>query len=63
MSEVTEDRLTPGLTRALAKQKVLRTCDCGFPMPVYPGRYPSKCPLCATPREKKDADDGEGTAS
>jgi hypothetical protein len=61
MPRLTEDPLTPGLVRALSKQKVLRTCACGFPMPVYPGRYPSKCPLCATPRA--EADDAEGTDS
>lgn len=63
MPELTEGSLTPGLTRALSKQKVLRTCACGFPMPVYPGRYPSKCPLCATPRDAQEKDDAEGTAA
>ena len=48
-------RLTPGLIRALGKQKIRKECECGFPMPVYPGRYPSKCPVCATPRESSDA--------
>lgn len=59
MPKLTEGPLTPGLTRALSNQKVLRTCKCGFPMPVYPGRYPSKCPLCNEPRAK-DKDDAEG---
>jgi hypothetical protein len=51
---VVAEGLTPGLTRALAKSKHLTPCECGFPMPVYPGRYPSKCPLCGAPRRAQD---------
>lgn len=52
-----DEGLTPGLSRALSKNKTHKLCDCGFPMPVYPGRYPSKCPVCSTPREGSgDAD-------
>lgn len=61
MQPVREQSLTPGLTRALSKQKVRRICGCGFPMPIYPGRYPSKCPVCSTPRT--GSKDGEGTSS
>lgn len=64
MPHVSESPLTPGLIRALSKQKVRRLCACGFPMPVYPGRYPSKCPICSNARDAEaEPDDGEGTAS
>lgn len=56
MRRLTEDPLTPGLIRALSKTKVLRMCSCGFPMPVYPGRYPSKCPICSKSRKESDAE-------
>lgn len=46
--------LSPGLMRALARNKHLTPCECGFPMPVYPGRYPSKCPLCGAARRAPD---------
>lgn len=45
-----EATLTPGLTKALAGDRSLEACECGFAMPTYPGRYPSKCPVCSTPR-------------
>ena len=52
MTELGEARgFTPGLIRALSKQKVKEPCDgCGFPMPVYPGRYPATCPACGGER-------------
>lgn len=61
MPAVKNGTLTPGLTRALSQQKVHKMCDCGFPMPVYPGRYPSKCPLCQSARVK--VDDGKSPAA
>jgi len=41
---------TKGTLGALSKNRNRATCDCGFPMPVYPGRYPSACPVCDEPR-------------
>lgn len=47
----TDERVTPGLSKVLQKSKHLEPCPgCGFPMPVYPGRYPSKCPVCSMSR-------------
>jgi hypothetical protein len=32
------------------KREERQTCgQCGFPLPVYPGRYPKKCPNCDAP--------------
>lgn len=52
--------LTSGLRKALAKGDLHYECPgCGFPMPKYPGRYPSKCPQCGEPRKQ----DGEQAAA
>lgn len=40
---------TPGLSRHYMNSatRVHSTCGaCGYNLPVYPGRYPSKCPIC-----------------
>lgn len=53
---------TPGLRKALSKGRHRVLCAneaCGFPMPVYPGRYPKHCPLCNTPREAVDESDAK----
>ena len=42
--------LTPGAARAITKLGGRAPCGtCGFSLPKYPGRYPSKCPQCETP--------------
>jgi rubrerythrin len=62
MAEATTGYMTKGVLNALGKSKYRTLCkECGFPLPVYPGRYPSKCPHCGAPRneavpeEDKDA--------
>lgn len=51
-----ERRFSPGLIRALSRQKVKgEPCPaCSFPMPVYPGRYPKTCPGCGAARPAFD---------
>lgn len=45
-------QITPGLARAISRGPTKDPCrECGFPMPVYPGRYPKSCPGCGTPRD------------
>ncbi len=47
-----QEAMTPGVLNALNRNRNRSTCTgCGFPLPVYPGRYPSKCPQCSTDRE------------
>lgn len=41
--------LSPGLKKALTKNGLRDFCSCRFPRPKYPGRYPSKCPVCQQP--------------
>lgn len=53
---VLQEQMTSGVLKALSKGKKRTVCSCGFPIPVYPGRYPSKCPLCGEPL-KKGTDD------
>lgn len=62
-----ERRFSPGLIRALSRQKTAgEPCGtCSFPMPVYPGRYPKTCPGCGADRpafdeqrEHAEIDDG-----
>ena len=55
--------MTPGVLNALNRNRKRDVCNsCGFPLPIYPGRYPSKCPGCEEPRvvpqppEKPDAE-------
>jgi len=51
-----ERRFSPGLIRALSRQKTAgEPCGtCSFPMPVYPGRYPKTCPGCGADRPTFD---------
>ena len=43
------EELTPGVLNALNRNRSRTTCkECGFPLPIYPGRYPSRCPHCET---------------
>jgi len=48
MAKMTElhEAATPGMLNALNRQKNRTVCECGFPVPVYKGRYPKKCPMC-----------------
>jgi len=46
----TSEAMTPGVLNALNKNRSRAVCACGFPLPVYPGRYPSHCPSCGTDR-------------
>ena len=56
MSERVAESATKGVINALMKQKSRTVCkDCGFPLPVYPGRYPKDCPNCGAPLERPDA--------
>lgn len=48
MSKLTE--MTPGVVRALQRHPHHSVCDCGFPLPRYPGRYPKHCPKCGEER-------------
>ena len=51
---MTDEGLTTGVLNALNKQRNRTVCrSCGFPVPVYPGRYPTKCPHCDTGRDSK----------
>ena len=51
---ICEAILTKGLVRALANQgKARARCECGFVIPVYPGKYPTACPNCGSEFEKK----------
>ena len=58
MSTLREEsrRFSPGLIRALSRQKIHgEPCSgCGFPMPTYPGRYPKTCPGCGAERPAFD---------
>jgi len=38
--------LTRGMANALKKQESRVTCECGFSVPRYEGRYPNRCPQC-----------------
>lgn len=43
----TDEAYTPGLRNAMQRSRHRMACeDCGFHMPVYPGRYPRHCPHC-----------------
>ena len=48
------EQLTPGIRNAMGRGRVRARCACGFPVPVYPGRYPRQCPECGA-----DLPDGE----
>lgn len=51
------EAMTPGVLNALLRGKNLGPCnDCGFALPVYPGRYPKNCPHCAKPRKAPGAE-------
>jgi len=57
MPKQVSEAMTPGLLNALSRNKNRTTCPgCGFPMPVYPGRYPSTCPSCGAQREEAQPD-------
>jgi hypothetical protein len=53
------EKFTRGLLTRLASADqedapAKHTCKCGMEIPVYPGRYPSVCPVCGraiTPKE------------
>ena len=46
------DSMTTGVLNALNRNRNRGVCkECGFPMPIYPGRYPSSCPGCGTDRD------------
>ena len=51
--------MTKGVLNALHRNRHREVCECGFPMPVYPGRYPSKCPLCGKPRQQSFEQKGD----
>lgn len=56
------EQLTPGIRNALDRGRVRSRCACGFPLPVYPGRYPAACPECGRPFAREDAGGGaDGT--
>lgn len=47
--EAATRQVTRGMARTLSRGKVAVKCpnpDCGLSIPVYPGRYPKKCPTC-----------------
>jgi hypothetical protein len=44
-----DERITPGMAHAIARHGVRTIHPCGMPVPTYPGRYPSRCPLCNEP--------------
>jgi len=47
-----QEAMTPGVLNALNKNRNRSVCPgCGFPLPVYPGRYPSTCPQCGASRD------------
>ena len=51
---VCEAILTRGLANAMNKQMRVKTiCDCGFVIPVYPGKYSQECPVCGNDFSKK----------
>lgn len=65
MSKLREERrFSPGLIRALSRQKTRgEPCaSCSFPMPVYPGRYPKTCPGCGAERpaieQQRESEEG-----
>jgi len=58
--------MTPGAMKAIAKIAAKRKpcAECGFPLPKYPGRYPSKCPNCecamGAKTDEYDDEDADG---
>lgn len=56
MPEQANEAFTPGMVNALSRHGVHRTCDCGFILPVYPGKYPRNCPSCGKPIEGRTDD-------
>jgi uncharacterized Zn finger protein (UPF0148 family) len=62
-----QEAMTPGVLNALNKNRNRSVCpSCGFPLPVYPGRYPSHCPQCGgdrvaveTPEQEPEEDSEE----
>ena len=55
-----KEAMTKGVLNALNRNRNRTTCgDCGFPLPVYPGRYPSACPSCGSARDKGGSDHAE----
>lgn len=55
-----QEGMTRGVLNALNKNRSRSVCDqCGFPLPVYPGRYPSVCPSCGADRTPGGRDDAE----
>lgn len=59
-----QEAMTTGVLNALNKNRNRSVCgDCGFPIPVYPGRYPSACPSCGASREPGGSDDAESEES
>ena len=57
------EALTPGAARAISKLGTRPCATCGFALPKYPGRYPSKCPQCETPMSAALYRDGEEDAA
>jgi len=55
--------MTTGVKNALSRGSVHSMCDCGFPLPKYPGRYPKACPSCGDERKQpaSESDDDETT--
>jgi len=52
--------ISAGLKKAFSKTTTVTICkDCGFPIPLYPGRYPKKCPECGTDLEYNDKENEE----
>jgi len=44
---IDEGAVSQGIINAMLKGPVKVVCAaCGFPIPKYPGRYPSNCPSC-----------------
>lgn len=55
-----DETFTTGVLNALNKNRNRTVCtECGFPLPVYPGRYPSKCPGCGAELKLNEPTKGE----
>jgi hypothetical protein len=48
------EAVTPGMQKALSQLPSKRQHACGFPIPVYVGRYPKNCPVCGEPLKEPE---------
>ena len=55
--------MTPGVLNALNRHPAHHVCDCGFPLPRYPGRYPKCCPQCGAERTPEPQTQDTATVS